>query len=307
MTDLRIGTSSWSAAGWVGPFYPPGTKAGDFLSYYATRFRTVEADVTYYRVPDEKLTSGWDRKTPEGFLLSAKFPRTVVHGGDAERPDPEKLLHWDTVGADTERFLGAMSRLGPKCGPLLLQFPYFNRQAFTAPEPFLSRLDEFLTRLPKTFRIAVEVRNRAWVSPPLLDILRRHRAALALVDLLYMPHPADLSAQMDVVTTDFLYTRLIGDRRAVEALTTTFDRTVVDQSDRLQRWAVLLATLIQRVPLALTFANNHYAGHGPTTALELTALVERAQRGELTAPTPAPPPSRPARRSAARKDRPATP
>ena len=30
--SIRIGTSSWSAKDWVGPFYPEGTAPGDFLS-----------------------------------------------------------------------------------------------------------------------------------------------------------------------------------------------------------------------------------------------------------------------------------
>ena len=41
---IRWGTSSWSEKSWVGPFYPPGTKPGDFLRYYATQFDTVEVD-----------------------------------------------------------------------------------------------------------------------------------------------------------------------------------------------------------------------------------------------------------------------
>ncbi len=277
MGEFLYGTSSWSHAGWNGVFYPAGMKPGDYLTHYATQFRTVEADVTYYRVPDRRLVEGWDRKTPEGFVLSAKFPRTVVHGGEAEKPDPAKLLVPDAVGEDVRRFLDAMSLLGPKCGPLVLQFPYFNRQAFPSPEPFLERLDEFLAGLPPGFRYAVEVRNRAWIAEPLLSLLRRRCVGLVLVDLAYMPHPADLAAKLDLVTADFVYARLIGDRKAVEAKTQTFDRLVLDQSERLKRWADLLAVLASRVPLSLTYANNHYAGHGPATIRELAALVDRAK------------------------------
>ena len=90
---LRPGTCSWSAPSWVGSFYPTGTRQADFLSFYATRFSTVEADVTYYRIPDAALVRGWERRTPEGFVLCAKFPRSIVHAGDGPRPDPSKLLH----------------------------------------------------------------------------------------------------------------------------------------------------------------------------------------------------------------------
>jgi len=269
MGDLRFGTSSWSERTWEGVFYPPGTPPPHYLTAYATQFSTVEADSTYYRVPTRRLVAGWAEKTPPGFILAAKFPRTVVHAGQGEKPDPTRLLVREHVWPDVERFLEAMALLGPKCGPLVLQFPYLNRTAFSSVEPFLERLDAFLALLPPGFRYGVEIRNRTWLAPPLLDVLRRHRVALVLVDLVYMPHPAEVAAHLDVVTTDFAYARLIGDRRAVEALTDRFDRVVIDQTARLAQWADLLKVLRERVTRTLVYCNNHYAGHGPATAREL--------------------------------------
>jgi uncharacterized protein YecE (DUF72 family) len=271
------GTSSWSEPSWVGSFYPPGTKSADMLRVYAAEFATVEADSTYYRVPSASMVRGWRAKTPPGFVLSAKFPRSIVHCGAGERPDASKVLVPEHVGADTQRFLEAMAELGDRCGPLVLQFPYFNREAFAGPAPFLERLAAYLDLLPRGFRYGVEVRNKAWIAPPLLDLLRARGVALVLVDLVYMPHPADLAARLDVVTADFVYARLIGDRKAVEARTATFDQVVLDQGPRLERWAELLAGLIPRVRETCAYANNHYAGHGPATIRELARRV--AARG----------------------------
>jgi uncharacterized protein YecE (DUF72 family) len=276
---LHYGTSSWSEKTWVGPFYPRGTPPGSFLTHYARRYSTVEADVTYYRVPDARLVEGWDRKTPDGFILSAKFPRSIVHGGAGARPDAEALLVLDRVGEDLEEFLMNMGQLGPKCGPLILQFPYFNRQVFPGPEPFLDRLDSFLAGLPADFRYGVEIRNRWWVKPPLLDILRRHRTALVLVDIAYMPHPAKLAESLDLVTTDFLYCRLIGDRKAVEERADGFDKIVVDQTQRLEGWSALLQKMLDRVHEIYVYANNHYAGYGPATIDTLQDMVTE-QRGK---------------------------
>ena len=167
----------------------------------------------------------------------------------------------------------AMRGLGDRCGPLVLQFPYFNKQAFSGPAPFLKRLDAYLETLPDEFRYAVEIRNRWWIKPPLLEILRRHRTALVLVELSYLPHPVDLAQSLDLVTTDFVYARLIGDRKAVEEKTKKFDRLVLDQSESLARWAELLRELKDRVPDAYVFANNHYRGQGVVNALELKAML----------------------------------
>jgi uncharacterized protein YecE (DUF72 family) len=270
---IHYGTSSWSEKSWVGPFYPPGTKPADYLAYYATRFSTVEADTTYYRVPSRDLVRGWARKTPPGFRLAAKFPRSIVHGGDGEKPDPSRVLVRDIVGEDVDRFLEAMDELGEKCGPLVVQLPYFDRAAFASLDAFLERLEPFLETLPDRFRYGVEVRNKSWLVPALADVLRRRRAALVLVDIAYMPHPLDVARAMNVVTADFAYARLIGDRKAIEARTTTFDKVVIDQSSRLERWAELLDELVPQVHDTFVYTNNHYAGHGPETIRELARRV----------------------------------
>lgn len=271
---MRFGTSSWSAKSWVGSFYPEGSRPADFLALYARCFDTVEADVTYYRVPSRSMVQGWRRKTPPGFTLSAKYPRSVVHAGQGPVPDAQRLLCTEHVGRESDAFLAAMGELGEKCGPLVLQFPYFNRKAFASPEPFLERLERFLGELPKDFRYAVEVRNKAWVGEELLAVLRQHGAAFVLLDLVYMPHPDELFADLDLVTADFSYARLIGDRKKLDALTDRFDRVVVDQTPRLTRWAEVLERMSESVDELFVYANNHYAGHGPATAAQLAALVE---------------------------------
>lgn len=257
----------------MGPFYPPGTKPADFLRHYATQLRTVEVDSTYYRLPSRRTVEGWDAKTPKGFTLAAKFPRTIVHGGRGTQPDPAAVLG-PRARDEAAEFCGLWRALGAKAGPLLLQFPYFNQQAFAGFDAFAERLDPFLADLPSGLRYAVELRNRGWLARPLAALLRRHRVALALVDLHYLPHPADVVAELgaDAATTDFAYGRLIGDRAKVEKLTTTFDRVVIDQTQRLARWRDVLRELAPTVERTWIFANNHFAGYAPAT---VRALAER--------------------------------
>lgn len=271
---LRFGTSSWSAKSWVGSFYPEGTKPADFLAAYSHVFNTVEADVTYYRVPSRSMVQGWKRKTPKSFTLSAKYPRSIVHAGDGATPDPDRLLVYDYVQKESTNFLNVMGELGPKCGPLVIQFPYFNQKVFKERGPFLERLERFLERLPPDFRYAVEIRNKNWVDEEFLGVLRAHHVAFCLLDLAYMPHPADLAKKFNLVTADFVYSRLIGDRKKIDSLTKTFDKIVFDQRPRLERWADLLNEISEETTEMFTYANNHYAGHGPATAAELSALVK---------------------------------
>jgi uncharacterized protein YecE (DUF72 family) len=275
---IHFGTSSFSWPDWVGPFYPPKTPPGEYLRYYATQFECVEIDSTYYGIPHAATVDGWAAKTPPSFRIAAKFPRTIVHGGTAHTPDARRILDREATYGERDEFLAVISRLGERLGPLLLQFPFFNAAAFPTIGPFLERLEQFLDDLPREHRYAVEVRNSEWIAQPLADLLRRYDVAMALVDQAWMPHGDRVARWMDVVTASFSYVRLLGDRPAIESITTTWEREVVDQTATLERWAALLAAFASRGVPTFVFANNHFAGHAPATVRRLESLY-RARIG----------------------------
>ncbi len=274
---IRLGTSSFSSPDWVGPMYPPGTPPGEFLRLYAREFDTVEVDSTYYAVPSARTVDGWIDKTPEDFVIAAKFPRSIVHGGDAATPDPAKVLVPEATAKDRDAFLAVMSRLGRRLGTLVLQFPYFNRKAFPSAEPFLDRLDAFLGALPKQgFSFAVEIRNRDWYRRPFRDLCARHGAGVVLVDQAWMPHGDEVFEELAPLTGGALYVRLLGDRDAIEKITKTWDEEVLDQSARMTRWARLLAGQAAKGVRSFVYVNNHYAGHAPATVRRLRAMIDEA-------------------------------
>jgi len=271
---IRIGTSSFSESDWVGPFYPKGTKAAEFLTYYATRYNTVEIDATYYAVPAKKTVDGWAHKTPEDFVIAAKFPKSIVHCGEGPKPDGDKILVPDETYSLRDSFLENMSRLGKRLGPLLIQFPYLNKSVFPRREQFMERLDRFLGDLPKEFRYAVEIRNRHWLSRNYADLLKKHNVSLVLVDQAWMPHGDEMADILDPATSDFTYVRLLGDRQEIEKITQTWEKEVIDRGDSLARWADLLTAMIEAQMKTLVYVNNHYAGHAPTTVERLFSLIE---------------------------------
>ncbi|HXX99832.1 MAG TPA: DUF72 domain-containing protein [Candidatus Limnocylindrales bacterium] len=251
---LHLGTSSFTAEGWEKAFYPKGVAARDFLSYYATQFDTVEVDSTFYRIPAISTVKGWNAKTPAHFLFALKTPQEITH---------ERVL------VDTDRvlneFLRAAEPLGEKLAAILLQFPYFNKKAFASPADFLARLKPFLEKLPARPRFAVEVRNKYWLAPPLFDLLRKHKIALTLVDHPWMPRPREFLVKADPITTDFTYIRWLGDRKAIEQLTNSWDKTIIDRTKDLQEWVEACRNFLKRKIRVFAFANNHYGGHAPAT------------------------------------------
>ena len=249
---LHLGTSSFSDPSWVGPFYPAGTKSGDFLAVYARRYETVEIDATFYRIPSAAQVRTWASKVPDGFRISAKVPQVITH---------EKLL----VDAQEEidLFLDAMSEAGDKLGPLLFQFPYFRRDAFASAKPFLARLEPVLAALPRDRRFAVEIRNKTWVTEPFLALLREHGVAFALIDHPWMPPIDQVMKGPDPITADFTYVRWLGDRRGIEAKTETWEKLILDRESEMERWVPALAAILERNIEVFGFFNNHYAGHAP--------------------------------------------
>jgi uncharacterized protein YecE (DUF72 family) len=161
MHPVRVGTCGWSYKEWSGVFYPDALTAGEFLSSYAERYPVVEVDNTFYHSPSRKTVEGWRDKTPDGFAFSLKVPQVITH---------EKVLV--DCRDEVRTFLTAARVLGDKLLCCVLQFGYFNRKAFTGLDAFLARLEPFLDAWPRDVPLAVEVRNKAWVTPKLADCLR---------------------------------------------------------------------------------------------------------------------------------------
>lgn len=256
MTDIRIGTSAFTAAGWVGSFYPEGVQPRDFLSFYATQFDTVEVDSTFYRTPSLSTVQGWNAKTPPGFIFAAKVPQVITH---------EKVLV--DCDEDLKHFLTTMDALGEKLGPLLFQFGYFNSSKFKNQAEFLAVLKPFLNKLPKDYKFAIEIRNKYWLNARFTDLLREHGVALTLIDQGWMPRPWEMKNKLDLLTTDWTYVRWLGDRKAIEELTTRWDKIIVDRKNDLKKWVDILKEMVlnKRLRKLFAFANNHFAGHGPAT------------------------------------------
>ena len=269
--EIRLGTSSFTADGWNGAFYPKGMKSADYLAYYSKRFDTVEVDSTFYRCPTIEAVRNWALKTPPGFIFSLKVPRTITH---------EKVLV--ECDKEFEEFIGAARVLGEKLGPIVFQFPNFNKDSFSNPIQFFSRLRAFLKKLPRNrgYKFAVEIRNKWWLTLRFANLLRENDVALVLQDHSFMPSVDRVFSMIDPLTADFVYIRLLGDRRAIEAKTTVWNQIVEDRTASMTSW-VDVCQIIQRrgIPQYVYF-NNHYEGFAVASAERFRRLC--AEKGIAT-------------------------
>ncbi len=168
-----------------------------------------------------------------------------------------------------------MDLLGDKLGPLLLQFPYFNKSKFRGVGFFLERLEPFLKQLPKGHQWVVEVRNKNWLSEKLYSVLRKHGIALALVDHAWMPRPRELFETGDPVTADFTYIRWLGDRKCIEEITKVWNKLVIDRTAEMVEWLPGIQKLLKRRLTIYLYFNNHYSGSGYESARLFREMLDR--------------------------------
>lgn len=245
---LHIGTQGWNYSAWSGVFYPDGTRGADFLAVYSRAFETVEVDSTFYAIPPSTTVRGWYDRTPAGFIFALKLPHAVTH--EARLRD---------VDGTTEMFFDRARELREKLGPVLIQLgPDFGPEELPA-------LVDFLPRIPRDLRAAVEFRARGWMRSDVFELLREHGVAIALVDGHWMPQKwmLELAARP---TASFHYIRWMGpDRSLVD-----HSHIQVDRTPEVTRWADVIEN---HVPISVTdvygYTSNYFAGHAPASARDL--------------------------------------
>jgi uncharacterized protein YecE (DUF72 family) len=264
--NLYLGTVSWSKPDWVGSFYPADLKPAGFLEAYARRFRAVEIDSTFYRIPTRTVVAGWKERTPPGFTFTAKVPRVITHG---------KVL--TNCQGEMTAFLKSMEILGERLGPLLLQFPYFNKNVFTTREEFEKLLRPFLQAVPKDFQLALEIKNKTWISRDFLDLLRERSVGLALIAQVWMPQIDTLEKELDWVTGECCYVRFMGDRKGIESKTRKYDTIIEDKTEEMSVWVDELKKVVAKGVRTYAFFSNYYAGCGPGSAMIFEELWKKAR------------------------------
>jgi uncharacterized protein YecE (DUF72 family) len=239
-SGVFIGCSGWQYRHWRGDFYPADLPQSRWLEYYAERFRTVEINNTFYRLPEAETFAAWRRRVPRGFVYAVKMSRFLTH--------MKKLK--DPAGS-LELFFSRATRLRGALGPILYQLP---------PKwPInLERLEIFLQALPKGRRHTMEFREPSWYSEAAFGLLKRHRVALCL-------HDMEGSASGRLEVGPFVYVRFHGTAR--------YSGSYSDRA--LDGWACWLAARARAKQKVFAYFNNDVGGHAPRDAERLARMLQR--------------------------------
>ena len=239
---LYVGCSGWSYTSWQGPFYPPSLENRAWLPFYSQVLNYVEIDSTFYNIPSEFIVKNWERRTPENFRFTAKFPKVITHDKRFKNVEKELSLFYER-----------MEPLKNKLLALLIQLP----PSYELKEG-LEELKGYDFFFDDTFRYAIEVRHPSWFNDLAYNMFRNSNISLVWSQMDRLQTPP-------VVTSNFVYLRLIGDRRLAE---NQFGKIQIDRTEEINNWANKMKEVKQNekdVKIGIVAANNHYGGYGPGT------------------------------------------
>ena len=264
---LWVGTSGYSYAEWADAgFYPPGTKSGNMLPFYAQNFPITELNFTWYQMPKARTLERMHRQAPADFRFAAKLTRTLTHEIDPGQWRGQAAQYRDGIAPLIQ---------ARKLAAILLQFP---PSFVRAPQNrrYLAALLDELDGLP----LAVEFRHASWATDRVFAELERRRTTLVAVD---EPDLPGLFPRLDIVTNPGLFYIRFHGRNAKGwrsgNMQKQFDYDYGD--DELRRWANRrIAKMTRHASSGIIFFNNHVRAQAPRNAVRLiNLLLERGLMG----------------------------
>ena len=278
---IRIGTCSWADEALTKHWYPRGVRSSEErLRYYGEHFSTVEADSTYYRLPDPELVARWAERTPEGFVMHVKaFGVMTRHPVKADQlpPDLREQAPVDDRGRVDRpprefraevfaRFRDALTPLreAGKLGGILLQFP-----SYVVFKPVSLDYLKWAVEQLRGDRALVEFRHRSWFEDEnraeVLALLEELGAAHVVVDA-PKTDAKNLVPTVVAVTSPLAYVRLHGRNAATwnvrgGSASDRFDYLYT--REELNEWVEPLRELSERAEEAHVLFNNNKWSRAP--------------------------------------------
>jgi uncharacterized protein YecE (DUF72 family) len=284
---ILVGTASWTDPGFLADWYPKKLPAARRLAWYAEHFRLVEVNSTFYAVPPAARVQNWCDQTPDGFVFDVKLHRLLSRHSTPVRllptglrplagPADKAALTPKLEAALVEVILEALEPMesAGKLGALLLQLS----PAFGPKRHSLAELDHLLDLLAAR-RVAVELRNRNWVSDDhraeTLDYFRRRRVTWVTVDAPPGEHFMIMPAVDAVTDRRLAYLRAHGRNTegyvSGRSVAERFDydypdaelEEIADRAEQLSRIAIDTHILF----------NNNKSSYAPDAAARLQRIV----------------------------------
>ena len=259
MAEIKIGTSGYSYADWVGPVYPEGTKSNKFLPLYSEIFDTVELNFSYYKMPKAENLAKMLVDSGKNLTFAIKAYQSMTHDIDYSR--------WQD---DAKTYMYAIDPLAGsgRLDAVLFQFPY----SFYYDDDNRIYLDKLLNYF-KDVPVAVEFRKTDWYCEKVVEGFTKRQVALAALD---MPDLPKLPQTLDLVTAPLAYVRLHGRNKAAWWGNNANERYNYLYTDsELTMVADKVKVLSEKAKRLLVYLNNHYTGKAVKNGQTLTGILKK--------------------------------
>lgn len=292
---LHLGTSSWNFPGWKGLVWDgehsESTLSRHGLAAYARHpmLRTVSLDRAFYRPLTASQYAQYAAQVPDGFRFLVKAPSLVADAlvrAEDGRGMQDNAAFLDPELAVAQFVQPALEGLGAKAGALVFQLS-------PLPGKLLARLNHVMERLAAMLAaaaaaralapqaiLAVEVRNREFLTPAFARLLKQSGATYCLglhakmppieeqLPLLRALWPGPLVCRWNLHRKHGAY----GYEDAMKTYD-PFDKLVDPDPQTRQTLAQVIAgTTAAGLPAIVTI-NNKAEGSAPLSVLELARAV----------------------------------
>jgi uncharacterized protein YecE (DUF72 family) len=253
---ILVGTSGFSYADWVGPFYPPGLSRNEFVAYYGRHFRACELNFSYYRMPTAPALERMAEKSANAVIFVVKANQAMTH----VRKDNDRVF------VDFREALKPL-RERQVLGGVLAQFP-FSFQRTAANIAYVQRLKDWLGDVP----VIVEFRHTAWIKQATFSLLKDLGLGFCCVD---EPPLKGLLPPLAVATSANGYVRFHGRNREKwwrhDDPAERYDYLYPEEE--LRAWVPRIKTLERQCERVFVFMNNHRHGQAVVNATQIAALL----------------------------------
>jgi uncharacterized protein YecE (DUF72 family) len=280
---IRVGVCSWADETLTKIWYPKGIKSGEErLRYYAERFDVVEANSTYYRLPDAQMVENWAERTPPGFTMHVKaFGVMTRHPVKVDQLPPDlRDVPTDARGRVDRppreyraevfaRFHDALEplRSAGKLGGILMQFP-----PYVVPRAQSLEYLEWSQEQLRGDEMLVEFRHASWLDEEhradTLRFLEDHGMTYVVVDA---PQTGGKNVLPTVVaaTSETAYVRFHGRNaqtwnKRTGSAAERFD--YLYSEDELREWVPRLKELAAEAQTVYAMFNNNGRSAMPSLA-----------------------------------------
>jgi uncharacterized protein YecE (DUF72 family) len=284
--ELRMGTMSWSFAGWKGLVYGAQADAKHLSAAGLTAYsqhpllRAVEIDRSFYEPLPQAYFASVRDQVPEDFRFVVKaheectlpsYPRHARYGKKRAEHNPRFL----DAGYALDAVVGPCAEgLGPKLGMLLFQFP---PQDAREPLAFAERLHAFLEALPRSVPCAVELRNPELLTPAYASVLEStgvvhaHNVWGTMPSVLQQARSIPPTARKPLVVRWLM--RRGDDYEGARSRFLPFTRLAEPDLGNRADIATLIAKALAHDVPAMVLVNNKAEGCAPATIFELARAI----------------------------------